>query len=503
MAGLKRFKYTGKEHKSIVDECISKIKEVYGSDCWNDFEEDNAGIMLIETFAYVADLLLFYLDRQANETYLPTATERQNLINMCKLIGYTPKSAKPAQAEITVSIDSVHGSDVTLPEGSLLETNDGITFETLNDAVIPAGQLSVNVQAVEGETFSEITGTSDGQAWQEFYLPRSGVIEILGADIDGHSWTVTDTLADKSENDEVFTADIDAWRRAEISFGDGRTGKIPLEGERITVRYRIGGGIAGNVAPDTITSVRDIATDTAGKKISVHVTNKDWASGGSEPESIESIKLWAPRFFETQNRCVTQQDYETFATNFNGICKAKAVVCERSGEANVIRLYVLTYGADNNTVAIPNQTLKDNLLDYLNKYKMLTDWLEIEDGIIKPVNFSGTVTIAEGFIKSLVLKNISDALNNFMNVDIRDMGEPLRISDLYALIDNANFCQGIMEHLRAANTIWPTNISEFEERRLEMDRVLVSCNKLQDELQYIAETLPTDKNKFMNHEYCA
>ena len=90
-----------------------------------------------------------------------------------------------------------------------------------------------------------------------------------------------------------------------------------------------------------------------------------------------------------------------------------------------------------------------------------------------------------------------------MNVDIRDMGEPLRISDLYALIDNANFCQGIMEHLRAANTIWPTNISEFEERRLEMDRVLVSCNKLQDELQYIAETLPTDKNKFMNHEYCA
>lgn len=62
----------------------------------------------------------------------------------------------------------------------------------------------------------------------------------------------------------------------------------------------------------------------------------------------------------------------------------------------------------------------------------------------------------------------------------------------------ADFCQGITEHLRAANTIWPTNISEFQERRLEMDRALVCCNKLQDELQYIAETLPADKNKFMN-----
>ena len=62
----------------------------------------------------------------------------------------------------------------------------------------------------------------------------------------------------------------------------------------------------------------------------------------------------------------------------------------------------------------------------------------------------------------------------------------------------ADFCQGITEHLRAANTIWPTNMAEFQERRLEMDRAMMCCNKLQDELQYIAETLPSDKNKYMN-----
>ena len=62
----------------------------------------------------------------------------------------------------------------------------------------------------------------------------------------------------------------------------------------------------------------------------------------------------------------------------------------------------------------------------------------------------------------------------------------------------ADFCQGITEHLRAANTIWPTNMAEFQERRLEMDRAMICCNKLQDELQYIAETLPADKNKYMS-----
>ena len=62
----------------------------------------------------------------------------------------------------------------------------------------------------------------------------------------------------------------------------------------------------------------------------------------------------------------------------------------------------------------------------------------------------------------------------------------------------ADFAQGITEHLRAANTIYPQNRSEYEERRLEMDRAMMCCNKLQDELQYIAETLPADKNKYMN-----
>ena len=210
MAGLKRFKYTDKDHQAIVEDCITRIKEVYGASYWNDFEEDNAGRMLLEAFAYVADLLLFYLDRQANETYLPTAAERQNIINMCKLIGYTPKSAQPSQVSVTVSLDKPHALDVILPAQSVLETSGGLTFETQSETVITAGQLDVNVEAVEGETLSDIVGTSDGEAWQEFYLPRSGVIEILDAEIGGHTWAVVESLADQSENAEVFTAEIDA-----------------------------------------------------------------------------------------------------------------------------------------------------------------------------------------------------------------------------------------------------------------------------------------------------
>ena len=126
MAGLRRFQYTKKDHAEIVEDCIARIKQTYGENNWNDFEEDNSGKMLVEAFAYIVDLLLYYLDRQANETYLPTAHERQNIINMCKLIGYTPKGAKSALANIRISMSKTHNLDVILPSGSQIETNDGL-----------------------------------------------------------------------------------------------------------------------------------------------------------------------------------------------------------------------------------------------------------------------------------------------------------------------------------------------------------------------------------------
>ena len=57
---------------------------------------------------------------------------------------------------------------------------------------------------------------------------------------------------------------------------------------------------------------------------------------------------------------------------------------------------------------------------------------------------------------------------------------------------------GISRHLRIANTIFPTYMSEFEERRIEMNRAMACCNALQDELQYAGECLYADLNKYMN-----
>ena len=133
---------------------------------------------------------------------------------------------------------------------------------------------------------------------------------------------------------------------------------------------------------------------------------------------------------------------------------------EQSGEANVIKIYVLTYGNKNNSVAFPNQSLKDNLLDYFNRYKMFTDWLEIENGEIIPVDFSGSVKIFKGYKISDVIQNIYNALENFFDIELRDMGQAINISDIYALIDNLNGVDSV-EIDSPAKTLTPKNNQFF------------------------------------------
>ena len=439
MAGLKRFSYVNKDHESIVSDCVLRIKERYG-DKWNDFEEDSAGMMMLQAFSYITDILLFYLDRQANETYLPTATERQNLINMCKLIGYRPAPAQAAQVDLRFTLDRQHTQDTVIPAQFQVATSEGVIFETQADATIRAGETAVTVSALEGETFNEQIGTSNGDLNQEFYLPRSGVIQLAELYVDSRAWAVADSTADRLAHEAVYMADMDAWGRVRISFGNGKNGRVPEAGAKIRAVYRVGGGTGGNVTSNTITTMRSSVADIVGERVKVSATNPAPAAGGTDAESVERIKQWAPRSYEAQNRCVTQTDYETIAMTFRdpeagAIAKARAVVKERTGEANVIKYYILAYSGSGG-VAVAPQGLKDKLLAYINERKMLTDWIEIQDGTWRTVDIEGSVRAAGGVNSEKLMQSIHRSLIDLFNVDTMQMGESVRISDVYAAIDN-------------------------------------------------------------------
>lgn len=437
MGVIQRFSYIGKTQAEIVEECKARIKEKY-PDLWNDFYEDNAGMMILEIFGYVVDLLLFYGDRQAHETYLATAQERQNVINICKAIGYEVSGATAASVMLTFSITE-HSSDVTIPAGTQINTKDGVIFELDSDAVIPKGGTSVDAAATQGETKQEYLGTSDGSAAQRYTLDQDGIVEIKEILVGGQEWNIVDSLLEQDSTEACCVVELGGNGRAAFSFGDGVNGRVPPEGDDISVTYRVTTGADGNVVANTVTEMRGVAADAKGNRVPVSVTNEEAATGGADPESIDRIRSWAPKNFMTQERCVTGEDYETKAMVFSDptygrIAKCKSVVTEQTGDANVVTLYVLSYGQDGVTTA--GQALKSALKEYIDEYKMLTDWIEVADGSTKPVDVTGQVVMFAGFRESDLKPQVESALETLLDPETREMGETLRISDLFGAIEN-------------------------------------------------------------------
>lgn len=437
---LKRIDYTGIDFESIVASVTARMKAKYGSQ-WNDEFEDGLATMLIEAFAEVCDMNLFYLDQRANECFLVTAKERQSVIAHCKSIGYSVKGAKPAQVDLLFSPTAPLEADVIIPARTQVESDGGVIFETTEDATLFQGQENIIIPASQGETLTERIGYSDGEARQSMNLGRNGVVSVERVTVDDEVWTPVGGFAESGAYDTVYTAEQDGQGVTWISFGDGVNGQIPRPNAVVRVVYKIGVGAAGNVAANTITKLRDVITDVNENNVTFEVSNPIAATGGAEPETIEHAKLWGPRFFETQDRCVTEQDYETAAIAYDGnalgrIAKAHAIVTQQTGDANVVTVYVLTYGGETWEAGLAATALKEGLKEHLQEKAMLTALVEVEDGKIEQLDITATICVEQGVEWKTVKEAAITALRDFMSIDKRDLGQPLRFSDLNALLDN-------------------------------------------------------------------
>lgn len=440
---LKRIDYTVKDYDAMMEDLISQLKIAY-PEHGSDFEyKDSSGRMLLEAWVYVVDLLLYYLDRQANETYLPTAKERQNIINLCKLIGYRVASATPAQVTVQFSlINGLHDFPVYIKKGTRLTTEEKVVFELNNDVVIMPGMTVATGSATEGESYVEYFISEKKDANSFYSLSRTGVLSIEDVYVDEIRWEKAESLTEGSAISKIFTVEIDAESRAKILFGDGRNGLLVPEDVPIEIHYRVGGGIRGNVAANTIVNMAGLVKDSQGKTVVVNVKNLEPASGGADPESIEHVKLWAPKFYETQGRLVTSKDYETAANTYFGqnvgkLAKSKAVMHERSGEANIVRIYALSYGEDG-TVIAPSEVLRTAFVEDVESRKIFTDTVEVIPGSTREVDIKGTIKVQNGFKKEKVEIEVQEAIKNLLSPEQRNLGQELRLSDLHRTVDEVS-----------------------------------------------------------------
>jgi len=326
--------YTDRDFDSIRTFLISAARGFMPE--WQTVgEAADFGTLLIELYAYVGDILNYYIDRVAAEPFLASAVRRQSVLAIADMLGYVPVAQQAATGVVTFTItnDNAYVDNVLqIPSGTVLQTQasesaGAVFFETVGTALIggTAGRTTMT-GAQEGRTVAaETIAVSNGAPLQEYVLRYQGVIHrsltLTVQESDSTTvnqvWTYVDNLADADPDASVYTTYIDDRQYTHVVFGDNVAGRIPPTGAVMTVSYRYGQGAVGNVVAGMITIVTPPLTDVA-------VNNATAFQGGADNESIDSMRHGIPRAAKLKDRAITLQDFADLAFQVPSVAKAVA-----------------------------------------------------------------------------------------------------------------------------------------------------------------------------------
>jgi len=428
-----RLPYVNKDYDSIRAELLSRIPQL--TNRWTDFNASDLGVVLLELFSGIADMLAYYIDAQAAECYLPTARQRQNIINLCSLIDYRLHGPVAATTRLTFTLAEVHAEDIIIPEGTVVRAPNAITpvpFVTVKNMIIAAGQTQAEVDAVQGERISE-TFSGTGEPSVRFTLARTDIAnESVTVGVSGIRWQKVDHFADSDADDTHFILELNGLDKVTVVFGDGKGGDFPRENAPIEVSYLVTLGPNGNLAPHRITEIVSPIYTSDNVQVSITVDNPVAATGGAERESMEHAKAIAPVVLRSIWKAVTRDDYTALCLAFPGVAKVR--VMDINDDSN-LRIYTVRICIAPEGGGIPSPMLKEQLTSYLEERRLLTIDAGIVDPVYVPVDISAFLYIYPGQEAEMVKRRATDALEKLFAFETQDFASPVYLSDLVALLD--------------------------------------------------------------------
>jgi hypothetical protein len=215
-------------------------------------------------------------------------------------------------------------------------------------------------------------------------------------------------------------------------------GSIPKINTTLFVKYRTGGGKNTNVGINVINNIEDVDFIVSGPISAINtqvvqslrVSNVTPAIGGTDQPTIEEIRNMISYNFSAQNRAVTLNDYKSIIENIpsNFGAPAKANVMEVD---NKILITLLSYDENGTLTSTVSQVLKDNILEYLSKYRMINDYIEIESGEVIDLAIDVDIITNQNENDTEIIRSCISKTNLFFEIGKRKMGDPLFIGDLY------------------------------------------------------------------------
>jgi len=427
-----------------------------------DFEGSNFSV-LIDTLAYNTYITAFNSNMVVNESFLDSASVRENVVSLARNIGYVPRSRSSAQA--TVSFDfttSGNTPTITLQAGLVcvgsandtsyvfsipesITTTTTQTFDANGNVVSSTGSFN-NIVVYQGSYLTK-TFTVDGSLDQRFLLENSFIdtstikVFVKGAADTGlgREYRKVDNILNITDISETYLIQEITDERYELLFGDGVFGK-KLENEAvITVSYIVTDGAEGNgpalfsFAGSVVSSSNQISLPSTTPTI----TTISAAANGGNIESIDSIKYFAPRLYSSQYRAVTARDYESVIQQIYPNTESVSVVGGEELDPPEFGTVFITIKPKNGEFVsdFDKQSILSNLKGYtlagINQKILDLKLLYVELDSFVYYDQSKVTTVSE--LKTNVINGL---LTYGSSTDINKFGGRFKYSRLVNVIDN-------------------------------------------------------------------
>lgn len=451
--------------KAKLVESLMGLKDPQGQKLITDYSEGNILIIILSLFAAIAEVLHYYVDNMARETFLSTARRYDSVVKHGALVDYHARAAIAATVDVILSrsiTGNSIGAKLTIPQGTLFTDSSGNSWLSARDVTWYSNVTTCKVPIIQHEKYTTsalnnmVIPTGDRVQLNLGTLPNGKYYEhgSMSLQIGGESWVLVETFAKSKLTDKHFMVSVDESLNPYIMFGDGTFGKKPAAGAKITnVVFYLTNGSQGNVKSNTITSVPSVISSSI---TDATVSNAYDAGGGSNYENFTMLKEHIPLSVKTLGVAITKEDFESLAMLVDGVNKAKAdYECGRK-----LTVYISPDGG-----AVASSELINRVYNLLSQRAPMTTWLKVKSAGKVQIILEMDVTGKKSYKTAEIQTQILTALYNAYSPEQAQIGGSVRVSDIYALIDNLS----TVDYLHLTKFYikpWPTTIYGNKELNL-------------------------------------
>ena len=418
-----------------------------------DFEGSNLSV-IINLLAYNSYTTAYNTNMVVNETFIDSATLRENVVSLARNIGYVPRSRRAAKTLVDYTITGINTSSTSvvfqpglIANGSISNVNYLFSIPEKVTGTAKDGTATGTIEIFQGQYLENTYVINDSLPNQRFIIPNNGVdtstirvgVRENNSSSTSTEYKLVDNIIGVTSTSNIYLIQETTDEKYEILFGDGVFGSKLDNGNAVDVSYIKTEGKNGNGVARVIYSGILQNQDGATENVSTSLIPQYPSEQGDDIEDVRSVRYYAPKLYSSQHRAVTASDYEAIVPSvYPNIESVSAFGGEEITPPQYGRVYI---AAKPKNGSFLSEFTKKRILTSLKNYSVAGIVPEIIDLKFLYVELDSYVYYNANFVgdPDNLKTNVVNAMTTFASgTELNKFGGRFKYSKVLSLIDRTD-----------------------------------------------------------------